>query len=121
MMSAMTAEQLKELWANTEWNNPFDGMNIHWDGLWDYLYETKRLPEVIEQEYKFVHFTRSAFDADGANEDANDLLDQMDRHWRERLFARWYEAHREEAEQGYNVWWWSNHDINDYVDEEGAL
>lgn len=118
----MTYEETKALWAKTDWNNPVDGVGgCHWGDMWDYLYEAKLLPDVIEHEFKFVHFSRPGFYMDGANEDANEILGHMDRHWQDRMIGRWYEAHREEAEQGYNLWWWGNHDIADYMDEEGAL
>lgn len=101
----VTGEQLKELWAKTEWNNPFDNYYNDSDQMWEFFYLTERCPEVLKDEFPSLSCS---------NEDANELLNKMSNFWRGVRFDDYVSKHYDEIKEAFNTWWWSQHDVSDY-------
>lgn len=101
----VTGEQLKELWAKTEWNNPFDSYCSNDDKMWEFLYLNDCCNEVLKEGF-------SSLDID--NEDANEILNRMDKYWCKNLIDKYITRHYEDVKEAFNIWWWSQHDVSDY-------
>lgn len=107
-----TAETLKAMWASTEWDDPDSNFSRDEQIRWDFLYETGRCPQVLEETFRTLKFTRT----DAANEDANEILYQADRYFRSKLISKWFTDHGREASEAFNAWWWMKHNIEDYTE-----
>ena len=104
----VTEKQLAAIWANTGWNNPFENYLNESDTMWDFLFETGRCPYVLKNEYPSISVS---------NDDANEILNAMSRSTCYSLIDSYIEKH-EEIRGAFNNWWWSNHDGEDYEEEE---
>ena len=104
----VTEEQLKALWAKTDWNDPFEQYSNNDDEMWEFFYMTERCPEVLKEEFHSL-----ACDNEGANE----ILNGMTPYRRGVLIGKYTEKHNAELHEAYNLYWWSNHDVSDYSEE----
>ena len=104
----VTEKQLAAIWAKTEWNNPYEQYYNSTDDMWEFFYLTERCPDVVKSRFPSVSCD---------NEDANEILNLMDKWWRGVVIDRYLGEH-EEIRGAFNNWWWSNHDVTDYEEEE---
>lgn len=110
MVEVMIPEKtLKEIWAHTEWSDPFQSYLNDSNTLWEFLYLTERCKDVLKNKYLSVICD---------NEDANDILNLMTHYWCSSLIDDYISAHEEEVHEAFNIWWWSQHDISDYIEEK---
>ena len=108
MVEAMlTYEQMKKLWSDTDRDDPFG----------DYWYTDKEFLEFIYFDGSSADIIRTeyyTFDCTD-NDEANDILEQLRN--RDSLIERWYRKNTDEIHKRFNLWWWSDHDIADYMED----
>lgn len=102
----LTADQLKKLWADTNRNDPFEDYWYTDNTFLEFIYYDNASADIIRTEY-------FDFICDN-NDEANDILEQL--HNRDRLIEKWYRRNEDAIHERFNVWWWQNHDIEDYME-----
>ena len=110
----LTYEGLKKLWAGIM-DDPYEEYLETDNEMWNFVYETKRCPDVLKTEFWSIDFHGHSDDL--ANDDANEVINRMGQYWRDDLIEKYAKKHPE-IHEAFNEWWWSNHNIENYMEDE---
>lgn len=108
-------EQLRDAWRGIE-DDPYEGYSYQID---DFIYETGRCAEVLATRYGWlIDPKRYEYEKHEANEEAAELLfDRCQRWVADEMIRDWMKQNKTVRDE-FNVWWWSNHNPDDYREDD---